>query len=329
MAHRYEEIAELLGYPSERTAVVARKESNRQDAGDAKKNGAIESEPAIGLGAVGALAVDPRNSEARRGFAGFAEYVAGRDLRELEELYTSTFDIQGNVCLDVGYQLFGETYKRGQFIVKLRVALREAGVSEAGELPDHLPSVLRFLAKREEEEEKENMHHTRERSRGPRQVCWEGERSKLVSRQCRVGTENTEEDTEEKSNEKTEERGTGAGAVAETRAGAGAGADAVAVAGDGKYPGDAEELVREAVLPAIVKMIDAFGSKENPYRALLEATKAVLQADFGVAEIPAAPDADRGAKSFLPPGASGRFSLPVAQDYDVDEEGFEQRGFRP
>ncbi|MBI3071389.1 MAG: molecular chaperone TorD family protein [Deltaproteobacteria bacterium] len=230
---------------------------------------------------LGVLALNP---DAECGFPEFAEFVAGRDLRELEELYTSTFDIQGNVCLDVGYQLFGETYKRGQFIVKLRVALREAGVSEAGELPDHLPSVLRFLARRDEEEEKTQRKDAEAQSEN---VC--------AAAPSRLGDLALNPDSRSQ-----------------------------------RYPGDAEELVREAVLPAIVKMIDAFGVASNPYRALLEATKAVLQADYGVAEIPAAPDADRGgSKSFLPPGASGRFTLPIAQDYDVDEEGSEQRGFRP
>ena len=80
----------------------------------------------------------------------------------------------------------------------------------------------------------------------------------------------------------------------------------------------------------MVKMIEGFAAEAHPYRALLLATKAVLQADYGVAEIPASPDVDR-ANAFLPQGANGRFPLPIAKDYEVDEEGFErgERGSRP
>ena len=87
----------------------------------------------------------------------FAAHVAGCDPREVEELYTRTFDIMATCCLDVGYQLFGETYKRGLFLVKMRDACRRHGVDARTELPDHLPVVLRLLARLAPEDEPEEL----------------------------------------------------------------------------------------------------------------------------------------------------------------------------
>jgi nitrate reductase delta subunit len=75
----------------------------------------------------------------------FAVAVAGRTLHELQELYTQTFDWNPDTTLDIGWHLFGENYDRGDFLVKLRDALRRYGVRESGELPDHLSHVLLLL----------------------------------------------------------------------------------------------------------------------------------------------------------------------------------------
>lgn len=69
-----------------------------------------------------------------------------RGLQRAEELYTSTFDMQPVCYPYLGYQLFGETYKRGAFMARLNEAYREAGFSAGKELPDHVSVVLRFLA---------------------------------------------------------------------------------------------------------------------------------------------------------------------------------------
>jgi nitrate reductase delta subunit len=87
----------------------------------------------------------------------FAAHVAGCDPREVEELYTRTFDVLAACCLDVGYQLFGETYKRGLFLVRMQEALRRYGVAPGAELPDHLPVVLRLLARLEEKDDPESL----------------------------------------------------------------------------------------------------------------------------------------------------------------------------
>lgn len=69
--------------------------------------------------------------------------------QELEELYTRTFDLNPVCSLDIGWHLYAENYDRGTFLVDMRNALKEHGISESTELPDHLPTVLRLLARME------------------------------------------------------------------------------------------------------------------------------------------------------------------------------------
>lgn len=80
-------------------------------------------------------------------FTLFEEYVKRVSLAELEELYVATFDVQTSCCLDVGYSVFGEDYKRGQFMAELKVLYREKSLDCGTELPDHLPNVLRLLTR--------------------------------------------------------------------------------------------------------------------------------------------------------------------------------------
>jgi nitrate reductase delta subunit len=76
----------------------------------------------------------------------FCGFVEGVPLARLEELYTSTFDMQPVCYPYVGYHLFGESYKRGMFMAQLNAGYRESGFSAGTELPDHVAVVLRFLA---------------------------------------------------------------------------------------------------------------------------------------------------------------------------------------
>lgn len=75
-------------------------------------------------------------------------------LVDLEELYTSTFDIQGICCLDLGFILFGEDYKRGEFLVGFSAMQRKYEVDVGTELADHLPNALSLLHILPEGEEK-------------------------------------------------------------------------------------------------------------------------------------------------------------------------------
>ena len=66
-------------------------------------------------------------------------------LEKMRELYTITFDMQPVCYPYVGYQLFGESYKRGAFMAQLNEAYHAFGYSAGQELPDHLAVILRFL----------------------------------------------------------------------------------------------------------------------------------------------------------------------------------------
>jgi nitrate reductase delta subunit len=89
----------------------------------------------------------------RAGLRELAEWAAGLDSREVEEVYTRTFDLHAPCCLEVGWHLFGETYRRGGFLVKLTVACREHGVAPGTELADHLSVLLRLVSRLGDDED--------------------------------------------------------------------------------------------------------------------------------------------------------------------------------
>lgn len=89
--------------------------------------------------------LDASCAEASGELREFSEFASGASLVELEELYTRSFDVQAITTLDLGYVLFGDDYKRGELLVNLNREHREAGVDCGGELPDHLPNILRLL----------------------------------------------------------------------------------------------------------------------------------------------------------------------------------------
>lgn len=68
-------------------------------------------------------------------------------LDEVQEIFTRTFDVQSITTLGVGYVMFGDDYKRGELLVNLGREHREAGIDCGSELPDHLPNVLRLMAR--------------------------------------------------------------------------------------------------------------------------------------------------------------------------------------
>lgn len=68
-------------------------------------------------------------------------------LGQLEEIYTGTFDVNPSCTIYAGYQLFGDSYKRGEFLVGLKRRFRQQGFSEGNELADHLAVLLRFLGR--------------------------------------------------------------------------------------------------------------------------------------------------------------------------------------
>ena len=80
-------------------------------------------------------------------FDRFASYVQAAPLAEMEELFTRTFDLNPVCCLEVGWQLYGEDYHRGRFMVSMRQQLRAHSVPESIELPDHLANLLPLVGR--------------------------------------------------------------------------------------------------------------------------------------------------------------------------------------
>ena len=124
-----------------------------------------------------------------------ASFVAGASTEKAEELFTRTFDINPACTLECGWHLYGEDYARGTFLVRMRSMLRDSGVEESAELPDHLCHVLPVLGRLEDEV--------------------------------------------------------------------------------------ADAFAADRVLPALEKMLEGFKDADNPYRAALEGTLAVLKARHG------------------------------------------------
>jgi nitrate reductase assembly molybdenum cofactor insertion protein NarJ len=70
---------------------------------------------------------------------------------ELQEYYVRTFDVNAACYLDVGYVLFGEESKRGQFLLNMKKEQLKAGNDCGKEFPDHLPNFLSLLPLMEDE----------------------------------------------------------------------------------------------------------------------------------------------------------------------------------
>ena len=64
---------------------------------------------------------------------------------ELEELFTRTLDLNPEFAPYLGYQMWGDSYKRGSLMSRLNQAMQENQIDLGGELPDHLTPVLRYL----------------------------------------------------------------------------------------------------------------------------------------------------------------------------------------
>jgi len=82
----------------------------------------------------------------------FALVAQTSSLNELEELYTRSFDLNPDCALEISWHLFGETYKRGQFLAMMRFHLREHGIDPGSHLPDHLPALLDLTMKLESQD---------------------------------------------------------------------------------------------------------------------------------------------------------------------------------
>jgi nitrate reductase molybdenum cofactor assembly chaperone len=115
-----ERLATLLDYPDEQTAAHL----------EAALAGLRESFP-----------------EVAEALADWGGYLSETPVGSIQEHYTQTFDLNPACSLDVGYYLFGEDYQRGMFLANLRESQEAVGLEGETELPDHLPVLLRWLAR--------------------------------------------------------------------------------------------------------------------------------------------------------------------------------------
>jgi len=82
----------------------------------------------------------------------FLDFVNSHELYEIEEVFGKTFHIQAICYLDLGYVLFAEDYKRGEFLVQMKNEQRKANNDCGDELADNLPNVLSLMAIMEDAE---------------------------------------------------------------------------------------------------------------------------------------------------------------------------------
>ncbi len=75
----------------------------------------------------------------------FVSAISQLSLGEWEELHTRTLDLSPLFVPYVGHVVWGENYRRGEFMAELKGAEREAGIDPVGELPDHIEPILRYL----------------------------------------------------------------------------------------------------------------------------------------------------------------------------------------
>jgi nitrate reductase delta subunit len=95
-------------------------------------------------------AVQPQAAALLKSFQNFTEETS---VGKLQEVYSGFFDLNSICHPYVGYQLFGENYKRSIFLVELKKSYRTIGFeSDASEIPDRLSIVLRFAAQSDGEE---------------------------------------------------------------------------------------------------------------------------------------------------------------------------------
>ncbi|GIW36903.1 MAG: hypothetical protein KatS3mg073_1048 [Meiothermus sp.] len=76
----------------------------------------------------------------------FLQAISELRLAEREELYTRTLELTPLTAPYIGYAVYGEDYRRGRLMADLNAAYAKLGIDMAGEIPDHLIPVLRYLA---------------------------------------------------------------------------------------------------------------------------------------------------------------------------------------
>lgn len=89
----------------------------------------------------------------------FHEFMKDVSLGRLQEIYTSTFDLDATYHPYVGHHLFGETYKRSAFMVGLKERYKTVNLDIGSEVADNLSMILRYLSLSDDVEEIEAIIH--------------------------------------------------------------------------------------------------------------------------------------------------------------------------
>lgn len=84
-------------------------------------------------------------------FNRFFEFIALSTYSQIEEIFQKTFHIQAICFLDLGYVIFAEDYKRGEFLVNMKAEQDKYKNDCEHELADNLPYVLRLLPMHKDE----------------------------------------------------------------------------------------------------------------------------------------------------------------------------------
>jgi nitrate reductase assembly molybdenum cofactor insertion protein NarJ len=91
--------------------------------------------------------LDKQYPDVLKVFRSFSNWVNTTPVYEREEVFTKTFHIQAICYLDLGYVIFGEDYKRGEFLVNMKSEQAKVGNDCGIELPDNLANVLTLMPK--------------------------------------------------------------------------------------------------------------------------------------------------------------------------------------
>lgn len=90
--------------------------------------------------------ISPGCPEAAELLGGFYSACDCMITGELEELYTSTFDMRPDCTTNLGHHLFGDDVRRNLFMAQLKERMEAQRIAIGSELPDHLSLVLQLLA---------------------------------------------------------------------------------------------------------------------------------------------------------------------------------------
>jgi len=80
------------------------------------------------------------------------EKLIPKDIYQLQEIYTKSFEVQAVTSLEIGYLLYGDDYTRGDVMVGLSQEHAAVNNDCGEELSDHLANVLRLISKMENQD---------------------------------------------------------------------------------------------------------------------------------------------------------------------------------